>query len=80
MADETEAGSDFGTLNEHFDKGFRVFSTIEKSSESANNKTYQDQVAEATKHLECATHLVNQCDLFSGNEEIEEVATVHLKF
>lgn len=53
---------------------------IEKSSESANNKMYQDKVAEATTHLECATHLVNQCGLFSGNEEIEEVATAHLKF
>ncbi|CAN7981294.1 unnamed protein product [Ixodes pacificus] len=80
MADDAGDASDISSLNEHFDKGFREFSIIERSSESANNKTYQDQVAEATKHLECATHLVNQCSLFSGNEEIDEVATAHLKF
>lgn len=80
MGDDGSSGSDLSSLNELFDSGFNLYLQIEKSTESANEKTYQDKVREATTQLENATHLVNEIGLFSDNEEIDEVTTSHLKF
>lgn len=80
MGDDRTSGSDLSSLNELFDSGFNLYLQIEKSTESANEKTYQDKVREATTQLENATHLVNEIGIFSDNEEIDEVTTSHLKF
>uniref|UniRef100_A0A1E1X2Y5 Putative tap42-like family n=1 Tax=Amblyomma aureolatum TaxID=187763 RepID=A0A1E1X2Y5_9ACAR len=72
--------SNLSSLNELFDRGFKLFLEIEKSTDSANDKAYQNKVREATSQFEDATHLVNELGIFSENEEIDEVATSHLKF
>uniref|UniRef100_A0A224YRH5 Immunoglobulin cd79a binding protein 1 n=1 Tax=Rhipicephalus zambeziensis TaxID=60191 RepID=A0A224YRH5_9ACAR len=80
MGDDKSSGSDLSSLNELFDSGFNLYLEIDKSTESANEKTYQDKVLEATTRFENATHLVNEIGIFSENEELDEVATRHLKF
>ncbi|XP_075549853.1 immunoglobulin binding protein Tap42 [Dermacentor variabilis] len=80
MGDDNSNGSDLRSLNELFDRGFNLYIEIEKSTESANEKSYQDKVREAATQFENATHLVNETGIFSENEEIDEVATHHLKF
>uniref|UniRef100_A0A6M2CPZ9 Putative tap42-like family ovary overexpressed n=1 Tax=Rhipicephalus microplus TaxID=6941 RepID=A0A6M2CPZ9_RHIMP len=80
MGDDKSGSSDLISLNELFDSGFNLYLEIEKSTESANEKTYQDKVQEATTRFENATHLVNEIGIFSENEELDEVATGHLKF
>ncbi|KAH7945703.1 hypothetical protein HPB49_014329 [Dermacentor silvarum] len=80
MGDDESSGSELRSLNELFDRGFNLYLEIEKSTESANEKSYQDKVREAATQFENATHLVNEAGLFSENEEIDEVATHHLKF
>lgn len=80
MGDDKGDGSSLSSLNELFDSGFNTLLEIEKSSESANNSSYQDKVRAATTQLESATRLVNEIGLFSDNEEIDEVSTCHLKF
>ncbi|KAH7952409.1 hypothetical protein HPB52_022839 [Rhipicephalus sanguineus] len=80
MGDDKTSGSDLSSLNELFGSGFNLYLEIEKSTESANEKTYQDKVREATAQFENATHLVNEIGIFSENEELDEVSTRHLKY
>lgn len=74
------APTDAPTLSDVFENGWRMHDEVESSNESSNSDTVQRRVRRGVELLEQATHMVNQLDLFSRNEELEEIATADVKY
>lgn len=68
------------TLNEMFMKGLRIHEELESSTLSTNSPEFQHKVRKGILLLEDATRLVSLLDLFSHNEEYDELPTESLKF
>ncbi|XP_078268704.1 immunoglobulin-binding protein 1 [Rhinoraja longicauda] len=72
--------ADAPTLSDVFENGWRLHDEVESSDESSNSDTVQRRVRHGVELLEQATRMVNQLDLFSRNEELEEIATADVKY
>lgn len=68
------------TLSELFDKAFEMFNDINKSTEPTDSIKLQSDIRRTMKMLEDATRLVSIIDLFSENENFEEMATENIKY
>uniref|UniRef100_A0A6I8NUA2 Immunoglobulin binding protein 1 n=1 Tax=Ornithorhynchus anatinus TaxID=9258 RepID=A0A6I8NUA2_ORNAN len=67
-------------LPELLEQGWRLLDEVEASSEPAAARQVQDKVKLGLSLLDQAARMVEQLDLFSRNEELEEVASADLKY
>lgn len=63
-----------------FDGGWKILEEIDSTNEPLGSNSTQSRVKLALRMLEEASRMVAQLDLFSHNEELEEVATADLKY
>ncbi|KAM7008285.1 immunoglobulin-binding protein 1 isoform 1-T1 [Passerculus sandwichensis] len=76
-----EAGADGPRLAELLALGRRLWEELEASTEpSSGAPAVQDKVRQGLDALKQAAAMVTQLELFSENEELEEVASADLKF
>ncbi|KAG8448175.1 hypothetical protein GDO86_015313 [Hymenochirus boettgeri] len=71
---------EFPKLSELFGKGWRLLDEVEGSSEPSGSCEVQGKVKEGLGSLEQATRMVAQLDLFSRNEDLEEISSTDLKY
>ncbi|XP_063982046.1 immunoglobulin-binding protein 1 [Diachasmimorpha longicaudata] len=63
-----------------FNSGFDLFNSLDEAEKPTSNLEIQVQVKRCMKMLEDATKLVSVVDMFSKNENFEEIATENLKY
>ncbi|XP_069748986.1 immunoglobulin-binding protein 1 [Narcine bancroftii] len=79
-ATATASSDEMPRLSDIFESGWKLHDEVESSSESSNSETFQRKVRRGVELLEQATRMVNELDLFSRNEELEEIATADVKY
>lgn len=62
------------------DRGWKIFEEVDNTNEALNSDAVQNKVKLGVNMLEEASRMVTQLNLFSRNEELEEIATVDLKY
>lgn len=67
-------------LSELLDRGWKIFEEVDSTNEPLGSNSIQVKVKRGVQMLEEASRMVAQLDLFSRNEELEEIATVDLKY
>ncbi|XP_041800319.1 immunoglobulin-binding protein 1 [Chelmon rostratus] len=67
-------------LSDLLDRGWKIFEEVDSTNEPLGSTSIQIRVKRGMSMLEEASRMVAQLDLFSRNEELEEVATVDLKY
>lgn len=67
-------------LSELLDRGWRIFEEVDGTDEPLGSTSIQTRVRHGVRLLEDASRMVGQLQLFSNNEELEEVATADLKY
>ncbi|XP_063793169.1 immunoglobulin-binding protein 1 [Pseudophryne corroboree] len=78
MAAESE--SEVPKLSELLEKGWRILEKVEGSSEPAAARAVQDKVKQGLAVLEQATRMVAQLDLFSSNEDLDEISSSDIRY
>lgn len=72
--------SDPPKLSELLDRGWRILEEVDGSSEPPGSSGLQARVKQGISLLEEASRMAAQLELFSRNEELEEVSTADLKY
>ncbi|XP_006632831.1 immunoglobulin-binding protein 1 [Lepisosteus oculatus] len=67
-------------LSDLLDYGWKVFDDVDTTNEPTGSHPIQVKVKRGIIQLEEATRMAAQLDLFSRNEELEEIATADLKY
>ncbi|XP_068596617.1 immunoglobulin-binding protein 1 [Brachionichthys hirsutus] len=67
-------------VSDLLDRGWRTFEELDSTHEPLASAGVQARVRRGLRMLEEASGMVAQLDLFSSNEELEEVATADLKY
>ncbi len=67
-------------LSELLDRGWKIFEEVDSTNEPLGSNSIQVRVRRGMSMLEEASRMVAQLDLFSRNEELEEIATADLKY
>ncbi|XP_053284469.1 immunoglobulin-binding protein 1 [Pleuronectes platessa] len=67
-------------LSELLDRGWKIFEEVDSTNLPLGSSSIQVGVKRGIGMLEEASRMVAQLDLFSRNEELEEVATAELKY
>lgn len=62
------------------DRGWKIFEEVDNTNEALSSDAVQSKVKLGLNTLEEASRMVAQLNLFSRNEELEEIATVDLKY
>lgn len=62
------------------DRGWKIFEEVDSTNEPLGSNAIQVRVKRGISMLEDASRMAAQLDLFSRNEELEEVATADLKY
>lgn len=62
------------------DRGWKIFEDVDSTNEALNCDAVQNKVKLGLSMLEEASRMIAQLNLFSRNEELEEIATVDLKY
>lgn len=62
------------------DRGWKIFEEVDNTNEALSSNAVQNKVKLGLSMLEEASRMVAQLNLFSRNEELEEIATVDLKY
>ncbi|XP_066152438.1 immunoglobulin-binding protein 1b [Euwallacea fornicatus] len=68
------------TLYSVFHEGLELFNKVSNTNEPMNSPEVQMDVKKAIANLEQATRLVSLADIFSKNEELEELATNNIQY
>uniref|UniRef100_A0A6V7IQZ5 TAP42-like family protein n=1 Tax=Bracon brevicornis TaxID=1563983 RepID=A0A6V7IQZ5_9HYME len=76
---DEHSGSDT-SLSNLFDSALELFNSLDKNQEPTNSLDVQIQVKKCMKMLEDATKLVSMADMFSNNEEFDEIPTENVKY
>ncbi|XP_051160826.1 immunoglobulin-binding protein 1b [Leptopilina boulardi] len=80
MASNSEIIDSKESLSELFDKGFDLFNDINQTKEATNSPKVQLDVKHAMRIFEEATKLVSLVDMFSANENFDEIPTENIKY
>lgn len=72
--------SDTKRLSDHFTDVWKLYNELEGSSEPSSSSTYQNKLKQAIDGAQHLLEIVDQLDLYSSNEELDEVASKDLKF
>lgn len=67
-------------LSDLLDRGWKIFEEVDGTNEPLSSHSIQIKVKMGMSLLEKASGMVARLDLFSRNEELEEIATVDLKY
>ncbi|XP_019737211.1 immunoglobulin-binding protein 1 [Hippocampus comes] len=67
-------------LSDLFDRGWKMFDEVDNTNDPLASNSVQVRVKRAISMLEETSRMAAQLDLFSPNEELEEIATVDLKY
>lgn len=67
-------------LSDLLDRGWKIFEEVDSTNEPLASNSIQVRVRRGISMLEEASRMVAQLDLFSRNEELEEIATADLKY
>jgi len=67
-------------LSELFTDTWKLYNELEDSTEPTASSSYQTKVGKAVEECGHLIEIVNELNLYSTNEDIEEVATKDLKF
>ncbi|XP_017296366.1 immunoglobulin-binding protein 1 [Kryptolebias marmoratus] len=67
-------------LSELLERGWKIFEDVDSTNEPLGSTAVQANVKRGINVLEEASRMVAQLDLFSRNEELEEIATADLKY
>lgn len=67
-------------LSELLDRGWKLYDEVDTTNEPTAATHIQEKVRGGIRQLEQASEMVSQLDLFSRNEELEEIATIDLKY
>ncbi|XP_072291774.1 immunoglobulin-binding protein 1 [Eucyclogobius newberryi] len=67
-------------LSEQFERGWSALEELDKTQEPMGSHSVQERVQRAVRSLESASMRVAQLELFSRNEELEEVCTAELRY
>lgn len=67
-------------LSDLLDRGWKIFEEVDSTNEPLGSNSIQVRVKRGMSMLEEASRMVAQLDLFSRNEELEEIATADLKY
>ncbi|XP_075040615.1 immunoglobulin-binding protein 1 [Mixophyes fleayi] len=78
MAAESE--SELPKLSEVLEKGWRILEEVEVSNEPVAARALQDKVKLGLGLLEEATRMVAQLDLFSSNEDLDELSSSDIRY
>lgn len=73
-------GEEHLNLSVLLDRGWKIFEEVDNTNEALGSDAVQNKVKLGLSMLEEASRMVAQLNLFSRNEELEEVATVDLKY
>lgn len=77
---QNPSGSDAPKLSDLLDRGWKLFEEVDTTNEPSSSNPVQVKVKRAIMQLEEATRMVNQLNLFSRNEALEEISTTDLKY
>ncbi|XP_044061795.1 immunoglobulin-binding protein 1 [Siniperca chuatsi] len=67
-------------LSDLLDRGWKILEEVDSTNEALGSNSIQVRVKRGMSMLEEASRMVAQLDLFSRNEELEEIATADLKY
>ncbi|XP_043829936.1 immunoglobulin-binding protein 1 [Dromiciops gliroides] len=67
-------------LPQLLETGRRLLSEVEDTNESTNSRFIQEKVKQGLESLDKASRMMAQLDLFSSNEDLEEIASTDLKY
>ncbi|XP_071363015.1 immunoglobulin-binding protein 1 [Trachinotus anak] len=67
-------------LSDLLDRGWKTFEEVDGTDEALGSNSVQVKVKRGIGMLEDASRMAAQLDLFSRNEELEEIATADLKY
>ncbi|XP_070712409.1 immunoglobulin-binding protein 1-like [Pempheris klunzingeri] len=67
-------------LSDMLDRGWKIFEEVDSTNEALGSNSVQVRVKRGMNLLEEASAMVAQLDLFSRNEELEEIATADLRY
>lgn len=68
------------TLNTIFHQGLELYNKVTNSQEPTNSPETQRDIRKAIELFEQATRLVSLADVFSSNEELDELATNDIQY
>ncbi|XP_011305884.1 immunoglobulin-binding protein 1 [Fopius arisanus] len=77
---ENKSSENDTNLSSLFDTALELFNSLEKTDEATNTPEVQVQVKRCMKMLEDATNLVSMADMFSANEDFDEIPTENVKY
>ncbi|XP_034951678.1 LOW QUALITY PROTEIN: immunoglobulin-binding protein 1 [Chelonus insularis] len=80
MASSNENDDMTESLSDLYDKAFKLYNDIMNTDEPTNSLKVQVDIKKCMSMLENATKLVSLADMFSSNEEFDEVPTENLKY
>ncbi|XP_058845524.1 immunoglobulin-binding protein 1-like [Acipenser ruthenus] len=81
VTSESQASdADQPKLSDLIDNGWKLYEEVESTNEPTSSLPIQVKIKRGVSKLEEATRMVAQLDLFSRNEELEEIATADLKY
>ncbi|XP_072252370.1 immunoglobulin-binding protein 1 [Leuresthes tenuis] len=72
--------SEIFKLSDILDRGWNIFEDVDSTTEPLGSNSVQSRVKRGVDMLEEASRMVAQLDLFSRNEELEEIATADLRY
>ncbi|KAM8952447.1 immunoglobulin-binding protein 1 [Pelodytes ibericus] len=71
---------DFPKLSELLQRGWHLLDEVEATSEPSASREVQDKVKEGLAVLEQAVRMVTQLDLFSRNEDLDEISSTDIRY
>ncbi|KAM3910673.1 immunoglobulin-binding protein 1 [Leptodactylus fuscus] len=75
-----ESDTEQPKLSELLEKGWRILEEVEDSSQPAGAREVQDKVKRGLGMLEQATRMVSQLQLFSSNEDLDEIPSTDIRY
>ncbi|XP_068103749.1 immunoglobulin-binding protein 1 [Hyperolius riggenbachi] len=78
MAAESEI--ELPKLSELLEKGEQILTEVEACKEPLASREVQDKVKKGLGMLEQATRMVTQLDLFSSNEDLDEISSTDIRY
>ncbi|XP_055986032.1 immunoglobulin-binding protein 1 [Sorex fumeus] len=67
-------------LSELFETSKQLLDEVEEATDPSGSRMLQNKVVKGLEFLKKATEMLTQLDLFSRNEELEEIASADLKY
>ncbi|XP_047441305.1 immunoglobulin-binding protein 1 [Mugil cephalus] len=80
MGQSSNADGNPLSLTDLLDGGWKIFEEVDSTNKPLGSTAVQARVEEGVRMLQEASRMVAQLDLFSRNEELEEIATTDLKY